>query len=129
MTKDLKSINKNAKSSLEKAKNILDITKKLQQKDYISIWKDKETGLIWEVKSSANKDKIYSYEEAKKYVEYLNATNYSGFNNWEIPSINDLETLFSKESSNGLYIKKELSKNSDWAYWSSTEIDENKCNV
>lgn len=127
MDKKLVSTNQSAKVVLSKSKSLLKIANSI--KNNIETWKDKDTGLIWEIKSSENIDEIYTYDEAVSYVQNLNMTNFGGINNWEIPNINVLETLSTQELNNNLYIKKILSENSDWAYWSSTIIDENKSYV
>ena len=134
MDKKLATTNQNVKVALLKAKKLLknsnSITKKnidiINFKDDIQTWKDQDTGLIWEIKSSNNIDEIYTYDEAISYVQNLNMINFGGINSWRIPNINDLETLSTPELNNNLYIKKILSENSDWAYWSFTIVNENK---
>lgn len=132
MASDLIAINKHAKKALVKSKDLLEITKALINNNIIEFehkyttWRDVETNLVWEIKSSENYEKIYSYDEALQYVNVLNQSKFGGFSNWEIPTIDDLETLYTNVISNNLYIKKQLSKNSDWAYWSSTNISENQ---
>ncbi|MCT7545777.1 DUF1566 domain-containing protein [Aliarcobacter sp. ERUVET-7] len=134
MDKKLNVTNQNVKLALSKAKELLRNTNSIKNKnidiinfkDDIQTWKDQDTGLIWEIKSSNNIDEIYTYDEAISYVKNLNMINFGGINSWEIPSIKDLETLSTQELNNNLYIKKILSENSDWAYWSSTVLDEIK---
>lgn len=134
MNKKLNVTNQNVKLALSKAKELLKNSKSIPKKyvdtinfkDHIQTWKDKDTGLIWEIKSSDNIDEIYTYNEAISYLQNLNMINFGGINNWQIPNIRDLETISAQELNNNLYIKKILSENSDWAYWSSTVIDENK---
>ncbi len=137
MDKSLVTTNQNAKVALSKAKELLKSSKSITNKyidiinfkDDIQTWKDKDTGLIWEIKSSNNIDEIYTYNEAVSYVQNLNMTKFGGINNWEIPNIKDLETLSIQELNNNLYIKRILSENSDWAYWSSSVVVENKSYV
>lgn len=137
MDRKLVSTNQRLKVALSKAKELLKNTNSIKNryvdtinfKDNIEIWKDKDTGLIWEIKSGNNINEIYTYNEAVSYVQNLNMTIFGGINNWEIPNINDLETLTTQELNNNLYIKKIISENSDWAYWSSTVVDENKSYV
>jgi len=134
LDKNLVSTNQSAKVALSKSKSLLKITNSIKNryveiinfKDNIEIWEDKNTGLTWEIKSTENIDEIYTYNEAKAYVENLNKINFGGIDNWEIPNINNLATLSTQELNNNLYIKKILSKNSDWAYWSSSVAEENK---
>ena len=137
MDKKLVTTNQNVKLALFKAKELLKSSKSITNKyidiinfkDDIQTWKDKDTGLIWEIKSSNNIDEIYTYNEAVSYVQNLNMTKFGGINNWEIPNIKDLETLSTQELNNNLYIKRILSENCDWAYWSSSVVVENKSYV
>lgn len=55
--------------------------------------KDNETGLIWEVKTEQNKDDTYTYDEAKEYIERLNAERFGGFDDWRVPGRLELESL------------------------------------
>jgi hypothetical protein len=126
-------INQNAKSALIKSKDLLDITRNLlmlnnkliNSEDTMLIWKDNNTKLVWEIKSMNNIEKIYTYEEAIEYKNNLNMIEYAGINNWEIPDLEELESLYSEIKHNDLHIKQILSANSDWAYWSCT-TQENK---
>lgn len=134
MDKNLASTNQNVKVALSKAKELLKNTNLIKNrcvdiinfKDNIEIWQDKNTGLTWEIKSSKNIDEIYTYNEAIFYVQNLNMINFGGINTWQIPNINDLETISTQKLNNNLYITKILSENSDWAYWSSSVVEENK---
>lgn len=134
MDKKLAITNESAKVALSKAKELLKNTNSIKNKNIniinfknnIQTWNDKDTGLIWEIKSSNTIDEIYTYDEAISYVQNLNMINFGGINSWKIPNINDLETISTSELNNDLYIKKILSENSDWAYWSSTIIDKIK---
>lgn len=91
MDKKLVSSNQSAKVALSKSKSLLKIVNSI--KNNTETWKDKDTGLIWEIKSSENIDEIYTYDEAVSYVQNLNIIKFGGINNWEIPNINVLETL------------------------------------
>ena len=96
--------------------------------DNIEAWIDADTGLMWEIKTEENiehqyvwsKEEIQTAHQPKKltddvkdafsYAEKLNANNYAGFNDWRVPTIEELETLLTK--------KYNLSNN--YYYWSST---------
>ena len=96
------------------------------------IWKDPDTDLIWQVEID---DKGYSFGEAFKYVEKLNHQNYGGYNNWRLPTIEELRTIVtenyyenSKSNTGKTYIKKPLLNSMTMPYqdfWSSTEYKEN----
>ena len=89
------------------------------------IWKDKETGLIWQV-DVPNKE--YKWKEAKSYCKNLTL---AGESNWKLPSKNELKSILtkkpyknSKSYSKKTYIKKPLLESMDMKYqwfWSATE--------
>jgi len=94
----------------------------------VAVWRDRDTNLYWEVKNSKNRDESLNFEEAESYIDELNSSSYGGFSNWRIPTRQELETLFSREKSEELYIKtpliKDVVKKYKPIYWSSTESDE-----
>ena len=51
---------------------------------------DRATGLMWEKGGSSSA--LY-YGKAKKYVKRLNQENFSGYNNWRIPTLEELWSL------------------------------------
>lgn len=128
----LTTINQNAKLALTKAKSLMvviheSIQKKNQHKiSNFKVWIDTENGLVWELKTIENIKEIYSLVEAQSYVEQLNQSNYGGYSTWRLPTIEELESLKSGTKNNGYFIKKPLSKNTDWAYWSSSFKEKNK---
>jgi len=161
MKNNLTTTNQNAKLALVKSKSLLNITNKIlttkkptpptkagrisddqsrviEFEEKIDAWIDKDTGLMWEVKTKENIkykyvwseewiEKAYEPEELKdsvkdafSYAKKLNEMNYAGFNDWRFPTKEELKTLLIKERNNNLYIKLPLSKNSSNYYWSST---------
>lgn len=55
----------------------------------------------------------YTWLQAHKQIELLNSLNYKGFNNWRLPT---------KEELNDLFLRKDaISGFSSSYYWSSTE--------
>ena len=91
MDKKLNVTNQNVKLALSKAKELLRNTNSIKNKnidiinfkDDIQTWKDQDTGLIWEIKSSNNIDEIYTYEKPDIVV---NATSVGmGEGIWESP--------------------------------------------
>ena len=120
--------------------------------DKVSAWIDKETNLMWEIKNEENISYRYVWsplnvdgaafpntltddiKDIFSYVKKLNRDNYAGFNDWRLPTKDELKTLLSqrKTLAKGLnderfYTKEALAKNTDWEYWtisqsSSTEV-------
>lgn len=163
MSNQLTTTNQNAKLALEKSKSLLEITSKIlvtkkstpspkvgrisddqiraiEFEDQIDAWIDKDTGLMWEVKTKENIEHSYvwSKEEIEKvvfpkeltddikdafsYAQKLNTNNHAGFSDWRVPTIEELKTLVTEEENNSNCIKYPLSKNNAVAsyYWSST---------
>jgi len=97
------------------------------------LWKDSDTNLIWQTDISK---KEYNYKEALNYAKELNKQNYEGFNDWRVPTIDELKTLLTKEPyknsksiSGETYIKKPLLNSMDMEYqlfWSSSKYNSSR---
>lgn len=95
------------------------------------VWKDPDTGLIWQVQIE---NKTYGWYETQQYVDKLNKTRYGGYNQWKIPTIDELKTILTKDSlknkysiTKKTYVKEPLLNSMTMEYqffWSST-INEN----
>ena len=120
-----------------------DQSKVIGIKDGISAWVDKDTGLMWEIKNSYNISMMYvwhtSYvkklpitdldnnklpyepnvKDATSYVERLNENQYAGFDDWRLPSFEELATLIHHDGAYRL-IKKPLQQNTCAQYWSDS---------
>ena len=85
-------------------------------------WKDLETGLIWEMKNNYNTNQVLSWKKCFDYAKKLNLDNYANYNDWRVPTIEELKTLHIDNINNNFYIKKPLSTNiTKDIYWSATE--------
>ncbi len=63
---------------------------------------DRTTGLMWGKGSSS---KLYQYYMAEKYISGLNNKEYGGYNDWRIPTLEELCSLLEKKKNGkGLYI-------------------------
>ncbi len=87
--------------------------------------KDNVTGLIWELKTNANKDDTYTWQDAQDvFIPGLNYANFGGFSDWRLPSVTELSSLVNSDiPSPGPTIDLALFPNtgSSW-YWSATTI-------
>lgn len=133
MKNNLTTTNQNAKLALSKSKSLLNITHKIINKnvDKINVndkvWIDTDTSLGWQIEVDGKK---YTWDEAFEYIQKLNNERYCGYEDWRIPTLDELNTIVTKKSyksENGYEYKiknnllKSMCNNDDWAfYWSST---------
>lgn len=85
--------------------------------------KDNQTGLIWEQKTDDSglhdKDNLYYYQSINKnFIQQLNAQNYCGFNNWRLPTMDELKTIISPINHNPAVdsVFKNTQSSYYWAY-------------
>lgn len=63
---------------------------------------DHTTGLMWQQSGS---ETTMIYQEAQAYIEELNRQNFAGFDDWRLPTVEELMSLLEpEEQSNGVYI-------------------------
>lgn len=66
--------------------------------------RDNVTGLIWEVKANdgglRDKDNTYSFNSTAQFAEQVNATGLCGFNDWRVPSPQELVGIVDYSSLN-----------------------------
>lgn len=109
-------------------------------------YRDERNGLCWELKTYGNKRMEYTLEEALEYALELNGYKYGGFDDWRVPTIDELVTLCNIEpysyngdyvawrawyegikdmSNNGFFIIEPLCDNlgKDGWYWSCTKAE------
>jgi serine/threonine-protein kinase len=136
-TNKLVTIDQNKKQALLKAKNFITVAKDiLIKKDtdissLVKVWVDPETSMMWQVEIDSEQ---YSWKDSFEYVKKLNQEKYGGYSDWRVPSINELDTIFSNRTYNRhsctreTYIK-EIFLNSMTMYlqefWSSSQATGN----
>jgi hypothetical protein len=91
------------------------------------VWTDPDTNLTWQVDIDKRE---FTFDEAFDYAKELNENNFAGYNDWKVPTIEELRTILTQESYNNpksvsgkTFIKKPLlnSMTMKWqSYWSST---------
>lgn len=95
------------------------------------VWLDEETGLMWQVKIDASEvHGRLPWNDIFQYCTNKNKENFSGFNDWRVPTLEELETLVTNDSYPNCYgydeesfIKKPLLYSMNMRYgrfWSAT---------
>ncbi|MDM8544703.1 SUMF1/EgtB/PvdO family nonheme iron enzyme [Desulfococcaceae bacterium HSG9] len=110
------------------SKNVFRLDRKGRPEQYVPItWnrfqkiknsqvvKDRSTGLMWQKAGS----KYMKYGAAQKYVKKLNSNNFAGYNDWRLPTTDELTSLLTKtKQDGGLYISSIFDQKQRWC-WSS----------
>ncbi len=87
--------------------------------------RDERTGLIWEIKNSANKDKKYNWEDAQSvFIKKLNTERFGGFSDWRLPTKDELRSIVDRKNDDPA-INTEYFPNTTLWYWSSTTSEFN----
>jgi len=88
----------------------------------LQIYKEKNvimdyiTGLMWQQSGSPD---LMNYEEAKKWIQYLNQKGFASYHDWRLPSLEEAMSLMEREQKNGdLYIDPIFEKRQRWI-WTS----------
>ena len=88
---------------------------------------DTQTGLIWFKKDYRQiVGKWLHLEKAQKFAEEQNAANFGGFNDWRIPKLEDVKTIFDKSFSqkdfgnNEIHIPAEFESKGADCTWTDT---------
>ena len=115
--------------------NIDSEKQKIQAQRDSEVWLDSDTGLMWEMKTEENIGHKYVWsqenvaqaqnpelltddvKDAFSYADKLNSNGFGGYDDWRVPTLEELKTLLTNKN---YFIKDELSKNSSGDYWSST---------
>lgn len=147
------------KLALSKTKSLIAMTNRMLQKtqtkelatssrDLVlneNVWIDKRKSLMWQVDVSFE---TYNWNDSFEYIKNLNAQKYGGFDDWRLPTIDELKSLLTSKiinfqrlhnsfankpniSSTGYayYIKKQLiesiaNSKTKGLYWSDTLLNE-----
>ncbi len=89
------------------------------------VWLDTDNNLYWQKEH----EKIrMTWDEANKYAQRLNDIRFAGFENWRLPTLDELQTLITSEAytnryNYSFYIKEELiddMQTTSSGYWTST---------
>ena len=88
---------------------------------------DTKTGLTWFKKDSRQiVGKWLHLEKAQKFADEQNASNFGGFNDWRIPKLEDVKTIFDKSFSqkdfgnNEIHIPTEFEPKGADCTWTDT---------
>jgi hypothetical protein len=78
---------------------------------------DNVTGLVWEVKTAANKDTTYTWENALNFAENLTL---GGFSDWRLPTVKELSSIINRGRVNPAINTTYFASTASDYYWSAT---------
>lgn len=80
---------------------------------------DRKTGLMWQ---QSGTDGDMKYKDTDDYVRRLNRKKLGGYNDWRLPTLEELASLFERQKMNdGLYIDPVFDKKQRFC-WSSDTV-------
>lgn len=96
------------------------------KQEEITVIRDTQTDLDWEVKSVEPNDKrffkkLMTWNEFKSYVDYLNEISYGGFSDWRVPSKHELRSLINYAGIDPAYNKEIFKTVTPDDYWCGAE--------
>jgi len=85
---------------------------------YDKVVVDCSTGLMWQ-RNGSERD-TWSWHTAPNYIKKLNAMSFAGYNDWRLPTIEELSSLIEPwKNRNGLYINEVFSGKAN--FWSADD--------
>ncbi len=121
-------INLKVKLSISILDEIMKIWKLGKYKNVLveEVWLDYNTSLVWQLDIENN---LFTWDEANQYVIKMNMNQYGGFNDWRLPSIEELEHIYRYKNLDIAWKYNEKNINvTDFAYkfyWSGTLLKDN----
>jgi hypothetical protein len=120
------------KVALIRAKNLMGVANKLLAKSRAKeleaikskelanplVWTDPDTNLTWQVDID---ERDFTRDEAFDYAKELNKQNYGGYNDWKVPTINELRTLGNIKLYN--FYDESLNDFDSYQYWKKENWD------
>ena len=89
-----------------------------QLQNDVNVILDRACGLMWQQSGSVNE---ISYSEAKKYIARLNSGQFAGYNDWRLPTLEEIMSLMeSTEKQSGMYIDPVFDNTQRWIWTSDT---------
>lgn len=82
------------------------------------IVKDQNTGLFWD---TSHEEELFTWEEAKKFVETLNQVVYQGYSDWRLPNREELRSLALYDGSIPAITEEFFPDTKAEFYWSGQE--------
>lgn len=82
--------------------------------------RDNVTGLIWEIKTNANKNSTYTWQQAQTFFSSLNTAEFGGYTNWRMPSRMELALLADRSVANPGITTQWFPNTQPLKYWSSS---------
>ncbi len=80
---------------------------------------DRKTGLMWQQSGS---DSSMRYKDTDDYIRRLNRKGLGGFNDWRLPTLEELASLLEWQKINGRYIDPVFDKQQRWC-WSADKYE------
>ena len=75
---------------------------------------DHATGLMWQKSGS---DNALTYQETQAYIKQLNRERFAGYNDWRLPTVNELLSLVEQNyQSKGIYINPLFDSRQLWCW-------------
>ncbi|MCP4344602.1 MAG: DUF1566 domain-containing protein [Desulfobacterales bacterium] len=82
---------------------------------------DSATGLVWEKTGS----EYMRLSKAQSYFQELNQKKFAGYNDWRLPTLEELASLLESEKVDGLYINPLFDRKQRWCWTADKRADGN----